>query len=357
MKIDGGLTTFHLPEVPAHAREIEALGYDGLFTFEGKSDPFLPLVLAAEHTERVELATAVALAFPRSPMNLAHIGHDLQVQSRGRFILGLGSQIKTHIEKRFSAVWSRPAARMREMVLALHAIWRCWNEGERLNFRGEFYRHTLMTPIFEPGRSPWGPPRVFLAGVQPRMTEVAGEVADGLLVHPFNSRRFLDTSLLPALERGIARGGRSRADCAVACQVLIVTGLDEEERRQNATAIRQQLAFYGSTPAYRPVLEAHGWGELQEELHALSKQGRWIEMGEHVTDEMLDTFAVCGSIAELPARLAARYGGVVDRLSIISYAGIERSARERWQAMLAELKRIEPRSPAVEPGSDESTRG
>jgi probable F420-dependent oxidoreductase len=144
MKIDGGLTTFDLAQVPAHAREIEALGYDGLFTFEGKGDPFLPLVLAAEHTERVELATAIALAFPRSPMNLAYIGHDLQVQSKGRFILGLGSQIKTHIEKRFSAVWSRPAARMRELVLAIRAIWRCWNEGERLDFRGEFYRHTLM---------------------------------------------------------------------------------------------------------------------------------------------------------------------------------------------------------------------
>jgi len=335
MKIDGGLTTFELAQVPAHAREIEALGYDGLFTFEGKGDPFLPLVLAAEHTERVELATAIALAFPRSPMNLAYIGHDLQVQSKGRFILGLGSQIKTHIEKRFSAIWSRPAARMRELVLAIRAIWRCWNEGERLDFRGEFYRHTLMTPVFDPGRSPYGPPRIFLAGVQPRMTEVAGEVADGLLVHPFNSRRFMSDALLPALDRGLARGDRKRSDYEVACQVLLVVGDSAAERRESATPIRQQLAFYGSTPAYRPVLEAHGWGELQDELHALSKRGGWIEMGERITDEMLETFAVCGSLDELPAKLHARYADQADRLALVSYAGLERTQRDRWVRMLA----------------------
>jgi probable F420-dependent oxidoreductase len=343
MKIDCGLTTFRLDEVAAHAREIEALGYDGLFTFEGKGDPFLPLVLAAEHTERLDLSTAIALAFPRSPMNLAYIGHDLQIQSKGRFILGLGSQIKTHIEKRFSAVWSLPAARMRELVLAVRAIWRCWNEGEKLDFRGRFYRHTLMTPVFDPGPSPYGPPRVFLAAVQPRMTEVAGEVADGLLVHPFHSRRFLDESLFPALERGLEKGGRGRSACAVACQVLLVTGTSEAERRDNATPIRQQLAFYGSTPAYRPVLEAHGWGELQDELHALSKQGRWVEMGECITDEMLDTFAVCGVVEELPAKLEERYAGIADRLALVSYAGLERSARERWMAMLAAVKQASAR--------------
>ncbi|MFN8545285.1 MAG: TIGR03617 family F420-dependent LLM class oxidoreductase [Candidatus Binatia bacterium] len=338
MKIDGGLTTFRLADVPAYAREIEALGYDGTFTFEGKSDPFLPLVLAAEHTRRLELATAVALAFPRSPMNLAYLGHDLQIQSQGRFILGLGSQIRTHVEKRYGAAWSHPVARMRELVLAVRAIWRCWNEGERLDFRGRFYTHTLMTPIFDPGPSPWGPPRIFLAGVQPRMTEAAGEVADGLLVHPFHSRRFLDEGLLPLVERGLATAGRGRDRFEVACQVMLATGTTPEEVAENATAVRGQLAFYGSTPAYRPVLEAHGWGPLQEELHALSKQGRWVEMGECITDEMLDTFAVRGTLEELPARLRARYEGRVDRLALVSYAGLERTAREPWMAMLAALR-------------------
>ncbi|HEV7735699.1 MAG TPA: TIGR03617 family F420-dependent LLM class oxidoreductase [Candidatus Binatia bacterium] len=340
MKVDAGLTAVHLTDVPKTAREIETLGYDGLFTFEGQADPFLPLVLAAEHTSRVELATGIALAFPRSPMNLAYLGHDLQVQSSGRFVLGLGSQIRTHIEKRYSAPWSHPAARMRELVLAVRAIWRCWNEGEKLDFRGRFYTHTVMTPIFVPSASPWGPPRVVLAAVQPRMTEVAGEVADGVLVHPFNSRRFLQTSLVPSLERGLAKAGRTRAQCGIAVQTLLVTGTTDEEIAQSAQMVRAQLAFYGSTPAYRPVLEAHGWGPLQEELHALTRQGRWGEMGDLVTDDMLDTLAVVGTLDEIPGKLAARYGDIADRLSLVSYAGLERTAREQWMAMLAAVKTV-----------------
>ena len=191
MRIDGGLTAFELAYVAAQARALEGLGYDGLFTFEGKGDPFLPLVLAAEHTERPALGTAIALAFPRSPMHLAYVGHDLQVQSRGRMIVGLGAQIRTHVEKRYGATWSRPVARMREMVAAVRAVWRYWNEGERLDFRGDFYRLTLMTPMFSPQRSPWGPPPVFLAGVGAAMTRMVGEVADGLFVHPLNSPEFL----------------------------------------------------------------------------------------------------------------------------------------------------------------------
>jgi len=338
VKVDGALTTFHLPEVPQHAREIQALGYDGLFTFEGRGDPFLPLVLAAEHTSRVELLTAVALAFPRSPMTLAYIGHDLQMQSGGRFIMGLGAQIRTHVEKRYGAAYDHPVRRMHQLVRAVRAIWASWNDGVRLDFRGEFYRHTLMTPIFEPGPSPWGPPRIFLAAVQPRMTRAAGEVADGLIVHPFNSRRFLAERLLPAAEEGLAKAGRARDAFEIAIQVLVVTGATPDEEAANATAVRQQLAFYGSTPAYRPVLETHGWGDLQDELHALSKRGRWVEMGERITDEMLDTFAVRGQPEELPAQLAARYGGFADRLSLVSYAGLERTERARWTAMLAALR-------------------
>jgi probable F420-dependent oxidoreductase len=338
MRIDAGLTITQLADVPPKARDLEALGYDGVFTFEGQTDPFLPLVLAAEHTSRVQLMTAVALAFPRTPMALAYVGHDLQVQSSGRFVLGLGAQIRTHVEKRYGAAWAPPVARMREYVLALRAIWRCWNEGERLDFRGRFWTHTVMTPIFMPAPSPWGPPKVFLAAVQPKMSEVAGEVADGVFVHPFHSPRFLDERLLPAIERGLAKSGRKRADFEIGAQVLLVTGADEGAIEQSATMIRQQLAFYASTPAYRPVLEVHGWGDLQPELQALTRQGRWAEMGALVTDEMLDTFAVRGTPEQLPSKLRARYGTRVERLSLGTYAGLETSDRDRWKAVIAGLR-------------------
>lgn len=338
MRIDAGLTITQLADVPARAREMEALGYDGLFTFEGQTDPFLPLVLAAEHTTRPQLMTAVALAFPRSPMTLAYVGHDLQVQSGGRFVLGLGAQIRVHVEKRYGAAWNPPVARMREYVLALRAIWRCWNEGECLDFRGTYWTHTLMTPIFVPAPSPWGPPKVFLAAVQPRMTEVAGEVADGIFVHPFHSPRFLDERLLPALARGLGKAGRQRGDVEIGAQVLLVTGADEEAIAQSAVMVRQQLAFYASTPAYRPVLEVHGWGDLQTELHALTKQGRWVEMGDRITDEMLEAFAVRGTPEELPAKLRARYGRRVERLSLSTHSGLETADRERWRAVVAALR-------------------
>src|SRR5262245_2478701 len=227
MKVDAPLLATDLTAVAAEAYGVERLGYDGTFTFEGPHDPFFPLALAAEHTTRLDLATAIAIAFPRSPMQLANVGHDLQVYSRGRFILGLGSQIKPHIEKRFSATWTRPVARMRELVLALRAIWRAWHENERLDFRGEFYRHTLMTPFFNPGPSPYGPPRVFLAGVGRPMVRVAGEVADGLFVHPLNSPEFIRGTTLPALAEGFARGGRTRTAFEIACQALVITGFTE----------------------------------------------------------------------------------------------------------------------------------
>lgn len=338
MKVDAALTAQDLASVPAEVREIERLGYDGTFTFEGPHDPFFPLVLAAEHSTKLDLATAIAIAFPRSPMQLANVGHDLQVQSKGRFILGLGSQIKPHIEKRFSATWTKPVARMREMVLALRAIWRCWNEGEKLDFRGEFYRHTLMTPFFSPPKSPYGPPRVFLAGVGRPMTTITGEVADGLFVHPLNSPKFLRETTLPALETGFARGGKTRDAFEIACQTMVVTGFDEEEMKRAEMGTRMQIAFYGSTPAYRVVLDAHGWGAMQDELNALTKQGRWGEMGALVTDEILDTFAVRCTPDELPARLHARYAGLVDRLSLVCHASPHRTDPERWADVIARCR-------------------
>ena len=339
MKVDVPLLATDLAVVGTEAREIERLGHDGAFTFEGPHDPFLPLVLAAEHTTRLELATAIALAFPRSPMQLAYLAHDLQLQSQGRLIVGLGSQVKAHIERRYGAVWSRPRARMREFVLALRAIWRAWNEHERLSFQGEFYRHTLMTPLFSPDASAWGPPRVFLAGVGAPMTAAAGEVADGLFVHPLNSPEFIRGTTLPALAKGFARAGRTREGFVVAVQALVVTGFTEDEMRAAETATRLQLAFYGSTPQYRVVLDTHGVGALQPELHRLAREGRWVEMGGLIDDSVLDAFTVRCPPGEVAARLRARYGGLADRIAVICHSHPERSDPGFWAGMVAELKR------------------
>jgi probable F420-dependent oxidoreductase len=314
VKVDAGLLA-SLDDVPARARAIEGAGYDGVFTFEGPHDPFFPLALAAEHTERLDLSTAIAVAFSRSPMTLAQIAYDLQALSQGRIILGLGSQIRPHIEKRFSMPWSHPAPRMRELVLAVRAIWSAWNDRTRLDFRGEFYRHTLMTPFFDPGPSAYGVPRVFLAGVGPAMTEVAGEVGDGFLVHPFSSERYMRETTWPALERGMARAGRSAEGYEVAWPMLVSVASGERQRDEGDVGLRARLAFYGSTPAYRPVLEAHGWGDVQTDLNRLSKEGRWDEMRTLIDDEMLDTFAIRCRPEDLPAKVHERSAGVVTRVS------------------------------------------
>jgi len=332
MKIDGVVMSTDLAEIARGARELEDLGYDGLLTAEIAHDPFLPLVIAAEHTERVDLGTSIAVAFARNPMTLANIGYDLQAYSKGRFRMGLGSQVKPHIEKRFSMPWSRPAARMREYILAMRAIWRCWNTGEPLAFRGEFYRHTLMTPMFVPGPHPYGDPKVVLAAVGPRMTEVAGEVADGLILHAFTTERYVREVTMPALERGFARGGRARADFEISGPLFVVTGATEEAMAAAATATKRQIAFYGSTPAYRPVLELHGWGDLGDELNRLSKRGEWVRMGEILDDEVLHTFAVVAEPEQVAARMRQRYGGLVDR---VLFSAPVREDPDRWRAALA----------------------
>jgi probable F420-dependent oxidoreductase len=318
MKVDGALLVADPKEAGPAARRLEELGYDGVFSFEGPRDPFFPLVLAAAHTARIELATAIAVAFARSPMLLANIGHDLQQLSAGRFILGLGSQIQPHIEKRFSMPWSRPAARMRELVQAIRAIWSCWNEGEPLRFRGEFYTHTLMTPVFNPGPNPHGPPRIFVAGVGPRMTRVAGEVADGFFMHPFHTAEFVRHTTLPALEGGLAQAGRKREGFEISCQLLVVTGESAEELRAAEAAVRGQIAFYASTPAYRGVLEQHGRGDLQAELNRLTKRGGWAEMAAHVDDELLELVAVRAAPGELAGRVRERCAGFADRVSLVA---------------------------------------
>jgi probable F420-dependent oxidoreductase len=315
VKVDAPLTTSQLLDVPDAARAIENAGYDGLYTFEGPHNPFLPLLLAGEHTERIELTTAVAIAFARSPMTVAQMAYDLQLASHGRFNLGLGTQIKPHIEKRFSMPWSKPVERMREFVLAIRAVWSSWHEGARIDFLGEFYRHTLMTPFFNPGPNPYGLPRVFLGGVGPRMTEVAGEVADGFMVHPFSTATFMRETTLPALERGLAASKRSRADLAVAFPLMAVIGDTDEQIEKTRAAIRPRLAFYGSTPAYRIVLDAHGWGDLQDELNRLSKAGDWATMNSLITDEIVDAFVVQGRPDEFASLVRERFGDMVQRVS------------------------------------------
>ncbi|HEX4868712.1 MAG TPA: LLM class F420-dependent oxidoreductase [Acidimicrobiales bacterium] len=336
MKVDGGLGADLRGASRAAVRQ-EQQGYDGLWSAETNHDPFFPLLLAAQETERVELGTGIAVAFARSPMNLAQIAWDLQAASGGRFILGLGSQIKPHITKRFSMPWSHPAARMRELILAIRAIWACWNDGTKLDFRGEFYTHTLMTPFFDPGPNPHGNAKIFLAGVGELMTEVAGEVCDGFLCHGFTTERYLREVTLPALERGAAKAGRTLADIEISGPAFVVTGTTDEEMAKSVAGTKQQIAFYGSTPAYRGVLELHGWGGLQEDLNRMSKEGKWQEMGELITDDILDTFAVVAEPEKLAAGIKARYGDIVQRLSF--YAPYE-SDPDRWKAVMDDLHEV-----------------
>ncbi len=337
MKVDGGIPA-DLASAGAQAAELEAGGYSGAWTAETSHDPFLPLLLAAEHTSEIELGTSIAVAFARNPMTLANLAWDLQAYSKGRFILGLGSQIKPHITKRFSMPWSQPAARMRELILAIRAIWDAWLTGGRLDFRGDFYSHTLMTPFFAPNSADldgFGVPRVFLAGVGERMTEVAGEVADGFLCHGFTTEKYLREVSIPALERGRSTAGKTLDGFEIAGSTFVVTGTDDAELAAAAKGTRQQIAFYGSTPAYRPVLELHGWGGLQDDLNALSKQGKWAEMGDLIDDEILGTFAVVGPPEAIAPELRRRYGDVISR---VTFYAPYRGDPDRWRGVLDGLK-------------------
>jgi probable F420-dependent oxidoreductase len=294
------------------ARALRDAGASGVFTFEGPHDVFAPLTLAST-VGGLDLMTNVAIAFPRNPIHLAHQAIDHQILSKGRFTLGLGTQIRTQIEKRFGADFDKPVVRMVELVGALRAIFAAWSTGERLDFRGEFYRHTLMTPTFTPGDNPYGPPPIYLGALGPRLTRATAEVADGLLVMPFGSKRFLREMTMTAVGEGLAAAGRDPGDLAVVPEIIVSVGSDKDP---DHTAVRQLLAFYGSTPAYRPVLEVHGWGDLQPELNALSKQGRWQEMGGVIDDEVLHTIAACGSPQEIAAHIRDRVDGISDQVCV-----------------------------------------
>ena len=298
--------------------DLETIGYDSGFSFESKHDPFLPLALAAPRTTSLRLGTAVAIGFARNPMVLANVGYDLQLITEGRFVLGLGSQVRPHIEKRFSETWSRPAARMRELVSAIRAIWDRWEGTADLRFDGEFYRHTLMTPAFDPGPNPFGPPPVFVGGFGPRMIGVAGEVADGLIVHPFNTRRSLEEIVVPALTRGRDAGPFAGDPIELVWVMMVVTWTTDAEHERAWRSVREQLAFYGSTPAYAPVLALHGFGDLHTELNVLSKAGRWDDMTELIPDELVHEIAVTGARHEIAAKVVARTAGITDSVSLVN---------------------------------------
>ena len=335
MKIDGPFYA-QLGDAAAEAQKLAEIGYDGVYTLEGSWDPFFPLVMAAEHAPHLDIATGIAVAFPRNPMHLAYQAWDLQRYSNGRFSLGIGSQIKAHIEKRFGIPFSPPAARMREYILALKAIFDCWQNGTRLDFTGEYFSHTLMTPMFNPGPLECGPPPILLGALGPKMTEVAGEVADGLIVHPFNSMPFIRDHALPAVDRGLARAQRSRSDFTLQVNAIVITGETEEARAIATDSVKNLLGFYASTPAYRPPMEAVGYGDLQPELNRLSKAGEWEELGNYIDQPFVDAFATSGKPEEIAEQLLDKYGTDADRLAIYApYAAPD----GMWKTIIEELKR------------------
>lgn len=313
LKVDVQLSD-SVVDAAERAIALEAAGFDGAFTFENSHDLFLPIAAAAPVCS-LELYTNVAIAFPRSPMHLAHTAYDLQHLSEGRFRLGLGSQIKPHVEKRYGSRWGKPVAQMREWVLATKAILGHWQDRTPLRFEGEYTRHTLMTPAFDPGPNPHGIPPVLVGALGPKMNEMAAEVADGILVMPFNSAAHMEQRTVPAIERGLATAGRGWDDLEVTVEVIAAVGRTDEEL-EAAMAIRGILGFYGSTPAYRPVLDVHGWGDLQPELNRLSKQGDWATMFGLIDDDVVHTLAVVGTPAECAGQIVERYGDRADRVCV-----------------------------------------
>jgi probable F420-dependent oxidoreductase len=331
MKVDLMCMRPDLGGIGALARQAEDLGYAALLAAETGHEPFMPLALAAEHTSRLQLGTCVAVALSRSPVHLAHAGHDLQRFSEGRFILGIGSQVRGHIEKRYSATFSQPTERMKDAIGAIRAIWRTWNEGEPLRYEGPFYRHTLMTPFFSPEPNPYGPPPIYLAASGAEMTAVGGEVADGLMLHALTSVASMAEITSPALERGLEASGRTRADVELYAPVFVITGDTDEELQTAERAVRLQMAFYASTPAYRKVLAFHGRPDLPAELNGLAQQGRWQDMGALIDDEVLHLFSVTGRPEEIGPAIEARFGGILDRVAL--YAPYQHTP-EPWARVL-----------------------
>jgi probable F420-dependent oxidoreductase len=322
----------------AAARDAEQVGFDGVLTAEVQNDPFVPLAFAALETRRVRLGTAIAVAFPRSPMVVANSAWDLHVHSGGRFALGLGTQVKGHNERRFSVPWTAPVPRLREYVESLRAIWRCWETGEPLRYEGEHYRFTLMTPEFAPPPSGLPPIPISIAAVGPAMMRLAGRVCDGVRLHGFATRRYLEEVALPEVEEGLRRAGRDRASFEVWGGGFVVTGPDDDDVRRQLDWVRYRLAFYGSTRSYHPVLRLHGWEDLGLELHALSKQGRWQEMAARVPDEMVHAFAAVGRYDQIAAAIEKRFGGLVDSIAIERHST---TSPDLMRELIADIRAIQ----------------
>jgi probable F420-dependent oxidoreductase len=302
--------------VPALARQAEAIGAAGAWVAETKHDPFLPLALAAEHTTRLELGTAVAIAFARSPTVIAQTAWDLAKLSGGRFRLGLGTQVKAHVERRFGLPWAAPVPRLREYIQAVRAVWHAWQTGERLNYRGEHYKLTLMTPFFNPGPLPHPDIPIYIAGVNPVLCRLAGELAEGFHVHPYHSVKYIAEVVRPAIAEGARRAGRDPSSVVLSTAVFAAVGDSEAERAAAREHVREQIAFYASTPSYRSILELHGWDEAGEKLSALASRGRWGEMPALITGEMLAAFSIEAAWADVGAKLRDRYAGLVDRIGL-----------------------------------------
>jgi probable F420-dependent oxidoreductase len=311
MKFDAALPPTHLKDVPAIAKHAEELGFDALWTQETQHDPFLPFPLIAEHTSRLKMGTAIAVSFARSPANLAYTAWDLAAQSGGRFMLGLGTQVKAHIERRFGQTWPESVTgKLREQIQVIRGLWDCWQNGTRLNVRGEYYKITLMSPFFNPGPIEHPNIPIYIAGVNTGLARLAGETCDGFHVHPFHTPRYLREVILPAIEEGAKKEGRTRKDVAVSVTAFVAA------TPEDANFARAQIAFYASTPSYRAVMDLHGWGATAEQLSVHAAKGEWTEMPMLIDDEMLNEFCLVTEEANLPAALKTRYGGIADRLAL-----------------------------------------
>jgi probable F420-dependent oxidoreductase len=339
MRIDVTILQPKIETMAAYAAAAETLGFDGLWVAETNSDPFLNLALAAEHTQSLNLGTAIAVAFPRSPTVLAYTAWDLQRLAHGRFVLGLGPQVKAHNVLRFGVQWEKPVKKMRETIEAIRAVWRCWQTGEPLEYVGEFFKLTLMTPFFTPAPSDYLPPPIYIAAVNEQMLRLAGSHCDGVHIHALHTIKYLREAALPQIEAGLARSGRKRKDFCVNTSVFVIPTDDPVKAREAEAHVRQQLSFYMSTPAYRPVLAIHGWEGVSEQLGKLARDGQWEDMQRLLTDEMMDTFAVSGRWTELPEIIQARYGGLVDRIGY--YLPFEPGAQDvDWRNTINEFKRL-----------------
>lgn len=318
MKLDGNVG-IEIKGAGERALELEEAGYSGAWTSELNHDPFFPLIKAIDATNDIEIGTNIAVAFARNPMILANIGWDLQEYSGGRFILGLGTQIKTHITKRFGMPWTKPIPQMREFIEAIRAIWTAWETGEPLRYEGDVYRHTLMTPAFTPPKSKYGRPPIYLAAVGPAMVKLAAQVADGYLCHGFVTPQYLKDVSMPAYLSALEGAGRKRSDVEIAIPAFTVVGDTDEELEKSAQAARSMLSFYGSTPAYKVTLDHHGWEDVHLELNRLSKQGKWTEMNDVISDEILHAFSAVGTAEQVADQLVERFGDMIDRIAFYGH--------------------------------------